>query len=316
MQHHPLQRLLLIATIAFAASRGLAEDGSVSFQSETDSVAIFVNDQHVGTYFLRDPSGKVKRPYFAHVKTLGGTQVTRNHPPGPDDRDDHATMHPGIWLGFGDVNGVDFWRNQGDVQHVTFVQPPLADDSRGGFIQHKQYVDQDGAVICDEEFKFGIHAWADAYLLSFDSTFTSQRTFYFGDQEEMGLGIRVATPISEVSGGTLQDATGRAQAKAIWSHSANWCNYGGVIDDREVGVAVFCHPSNFRASWFHARDYGLLVANPFGRAAMKKGEPSRVQVPPAGSLRLRYAVLVHAGYAPVDIDAFYQKYVADPGVSR
>ena len=35
-------------------------------------------------------------------------------------------------------------------------------------------------------------------------------------------------------------------------------------------------PGNFGRSWFQARDYGLLVANPFGRRYFTGGEPSRV----------------------------------------
>ena len=62
-------------------------------------------------------------------------------------------------------------------------------------------------------------------------------------------------------------------------------------------MTIFCHPENFRPSWFHARDYGLLAANPFGRAAFNKGEPSKVVVKPGESLRLRYGMLVHAGAA-------------------
>ena len=31
------------------------------------------------------------------------------------DLDDHPTMHPGLWLAFGDINGADFWRNKGRV---------------------------------------------------------------------------------------------------------------------------------------------------------------------------------------------------------
>jgi hypothetical protein len=311
-----IEAFLLVAAIALPSRGNEADDRIVSFQSTSDSVAILVGDKKVATYFLRDPVGEIRRPYFAHVKTLHGIQVTRNQPPGPGDRDDHATMHPGIWLGFGDVSGVDFWRNRGDVRHVAFVQPPTADGNRGGFVQQKRYIDKDDVVICDEEFRFRIHAGADSYLLSFDSAFTCERPFYFGDQEEMGLGIRVATPITEESGGLLQDAVGRSKAKSIWSHSANWCSYGGVIEGREVGIAMFCHPANFRKSWFHARDYGLLVANAFGRAAMKKGEPSRVEVQPGGSLRLRYGVLVHQGYDKDDVDVAYQEYIRQAGTSK
>jgi hypothetical protein len=50
---------------------------------------------------------------------------------------------------------------------------------------------------------------------------------------------------------------------------------------------------NFRESWWHNRDYGVFVANPFGRAAMKQGDRSSVAVAPGESLRLEFGALVH-----------------------
>jgi len=72
-----------------------------------------------------------------------------------------------------------------------------------------------------------------------------------------------------------------------------------------------CHPGNFRPSWFHARDYGLLLANAFGRKAFDKGPTSKVTVKPGESLRLRYAVLLHAGAADSqpDLKAAYADYL-------
>lgn len=55
------------------------------------------------------------------------------------------------------------------------------------------------------------------------------------------------------------------------------------------------HPENFRASRFHARDYGLLVANPFGINAFTNGEKSAVTVEPGKTLRLRFGVCVFQG---------------------
>jgi len=54
-------------------------------------------------------------------------------------------------------------------------------------------------------------------------------------------------------------------------------------------------PENFRESWWHNRDYGLMVANPFGRAAMKQGEKSAITVRRGESLRLRFAAIIHDG---------------------
>ena len=54
----------------------------------------------------------MKRPFFAHVKTLEGTQVTRNFPPQEGDPDDHQWMHPGIWMAFAVLNQQSFWHNR------------------------------------------------------------------------------------------------------------------------------------------------------------------------------------------------------------
>ena len=71
-------------------------------------------------------------------------------------------------------------------------------------------------------------------------------------------------------------------------------------------------PANFRPSWFHNRDYGLMVANTFGRSSMKQGDVSRVEVKKGEKLRLRFGLLLHAA-APngtPDIDAAYRDFLS------
>lgn len=288
----------------------------VAFQQSDGEVLIQVNDESIATYVYED--SEIPRPYFAHVKTLDGIQVTRNHPPvrGKDKRD-HSTMHPGIWMAFGDLDGADFWRNKAKVTHARFLHTPNGAASSGEFVTEKHYVRPDGSLICKEQFRISIHLLPQefpgprGYLLVWDSTFTSDNEFYFGDQEEMGLGLRVATPLSEVNGGKLHDSEGREGAKQIWSHAARWCDYSGIINDRKVGMTIMCHPDNFRESWMHARDYGFVAANPFGRNAMKKGKTSKVKVKPNESLRLRYAILVHSGSVSEDLvlEPSYKEYL-------
>ncbi len=74
-------------------------------------------------------------------------------------------------------------------------------------------------------------------------------------------------------------------------------------------------PRNFRRSWFHARDYGLLVANPFGRKSLAKGPESRVVVKRGEVFRLGFGVLLHAAPATQDIDlrAAYHDFLEQVG---
>lgn len=281
--------LCLVSSVATAQQ--------VGFKVAKDRMTVTVDDRPLATYVFSDP--EIHRPYFAHVYAPTGKQVTRNHPPiEGSDATDHATMHPGLWLAFGDLDGVDFWRNKSQVAHRGFVAEPRGGLGQGSFTQKKEYLRPDGSVICTELFQCTFSVQADAYLIAWDSTFSGVQTFYFGDQEEMGLGVRLATALSEQNGGNLLDSEGRSGAKEIWSQAAQWCDYSGSRDGEMLGIAVMAHPDNFRPSWWHARNYGFMAANPFGRQAMKKGDKSRIEVRPNESFRLQYGVWIHSGAAP------------------
>jgi hypothetical protein len=144
-------------------------------------------------------------------------------------------------------------------------------------------------LICEEVCRIGVWVRPSGYLLVWESAFTGPASFTFGDQEEMGFGVRLATPLTVKNGGAITNSDGHKDEKGVWGKQADWCQYGG----KEAGVFLMPDPGNCRRSWFHARDYGLLVANPFGRHAFTKGEKSRVTVGQGGTFRLRFGVFVH-----------------------
>jgi len=319
--------LTLFSCCLLATDWNSAQAAEVSFDRSSDGeLSILVGDQQIAVYTFRD--SEITRHYFAHLRAPGAPHVTRNHPPLPGkDRADHPTFHPGLWMSFGDISGSDYWRLAAPVEHVEWVQSPQGGSGKGSFAVRNRYLSQEDSsqVVCEEVSHFTILVRPEGYLLLWDTTFSSEKEFYFGDQEEMGIGFRVATPIrverdaiGEVpaGNGTIVDSEGRKNGKEIWGNSAKWCDYSGTLEGKHVGMTLFCHPENFRPSWFHARDYGLLVANPFGRESFGKGETSKVVVKPAEKLRLRYGVLVHAspeGEAP-DIEAAYQDYLSTTGL--
>ena len=139
---------------------------------------------------------EIARPFFADVHAPNGVAVTRNHPPRAGvDATDHATMHPGIWLAFGDIGGVDFWRNKGRIEHQKFLRDPEYGPNFATFSLENAYID-DGRVICTETRVVSIRVGEPGIFLLIDSEFKSDAAFAFGDQEEMGLGVRVATPMT------------------------------------------------------------------------------------------------------------------------
>ncbi len=268
-------------------------DAKFGLNLKSDRLEITHEGAPLAEFVFHDP--KILRPYFANVYGPKGTKITRNNPPlAGKDSADHDTMHPGIWLGFGDVSGHDFWRNRGTIEHLRFVAPPQATKDRVTFATECQLQTPDGTALAGMENRITLTHRPAGWLLVWSATFRADhRDFYFGDQEEMGFGARVATQCIEKNGGAILNSRGKRTAKDTWGQPAAWCDYSGTKDGQRVGILLMASPRNFRESWWHNRDYGVFVANPFGRAAMRQGAKSEVVVKRGESLELTFAALIH-----------------------
>lgn len=248
---------------------------------------------------------EMKRPGIANVRSPRGLGVTRPRPPRPGiDADDHASMHPGIWLAFGDVSGEDFWRNKAAIEHLGWVGDPEATDGGVRFTARSRLVSASGTPLgwmTDRVVFADVPAGRVVAWLSVLEA--GAAPLVLGDQEEMGFGVRLATPLAEKSGGRMLNSAGATTAAEAWGRGAEWCDGAGECDGVRVGLTVVADPDNFRPCWWHTRDYGLVVANPFGRAALAGGEASRVTVEPGESLRLGFAAVIReetGAAAPAD----------------
>jgi hypothetical protein len=96
-----------------------------------------------------------------------------------------------------------------------------------------------------------------------------------------------------------------------------WCDYSGPVDEAGTvaGIAVFADPGNPIDTAWHARDYGLLAANPFGRDRhakfpARKGNNDLVKLKTGEHLKLRYGVFVHTKDASgADVAGAYKRFV-------
>jgi len=164
-------------------------------------------------------------------------------------------------------------------------------------------------VLCRETTRYRFLVRPNGWLLLWDTTFeTTEHGVFFGDQEEMGLGVRVASALRVKGGqGTITNRLGGRDEAGTWGRQAAWCDTSGVVAERRVGVTIMSASANDRHPWFHTRDYGLMVANPFGKKAKA---PERLPLEPGRPLRLCFGVFVHetSGDGVLNLVAEYEHF--------
>lgn len=280
-------------------------DGEFQFLEEGGELRLCLDGEEIATYLLEHD--ELTRRAFVNVRTPSGIQVTRNFPPRrPEDIDPgskgeagiiHPVMHAGLWMSFGWIDGNDYWRLTSKVKHEGFSGEPVVGRSEASFETRDRYLSADGEeTICIQETHYHFRHVSEGILLEWDAKFyNDDRDFIFGDQEESGLAIRIASPIRVQGGnGQIVNDRGEKNGAATWGKEFEWINYSGEIDGKQVGLLVVPHPDNPRTSWSHSRDYGVLVSNPFPKQPKERREPYVTTTVKKGEhFRLRYTILIH-----------------------
>jgi hypothetical protein len=170
---------------------------------------------------------------------------------------------------------------------------------------------QNGTPLATQSSRLAIGRWGEhAFLLTWEAEIRGEGPqLVFGDQEEMGLGVRVATELTEKSGGLVVNSDGVKGAKSVWGNPAAWAVYSRERDGRIQGVAIFPAAANPNPTWWHSRDYGAIVANGFGGRVLPASANGKLVVKPGEALKLRYDLLLFdtPAAAPIDFAAAYRQ---------
>jgi len=295
---------LVASWLGLIAAHAPAADFTI--RREAERLVVTAGGEPVAAFVFADPA--VGRPAIRDLAAPGGAIVTRPSPPRKGvDADDHATMHPGLWLCFSDLSGADPWRHKSAVRFVGFDGEPAGGDGVVRFIAKIEYLAAaadtlDAPVACRERSSVTIRDLElDGFpvrILLWEAELApgGSEPLVFGDAEEMGFGLRVATPLSPARGGRYLASHGGVNEPGIFGRAAEWVDASGTIAGSRVGATVIDLAGNPRAPFFHARDYGLVLANAFGRKAYGLKDPPPpppITVEPGKSLRLEYAILLH-----------------------
>ena len=94
----------------FVALAGVSVQGGLVVTSVNGHIHVEVDGKPFTDFYYGPDSPK---PYLHPLRSASGKIVTRSFPmenvPGETTTDQH---HRGVWLGYKDVNGFDFWQNE------------------------------------------------------------------------------------------------------------------------------------------------------------------------------------------------------------
>ncbi len=301
-------------------------------QPADQRVQVFYGGQLFTAYIYPDC---LMKPVLYPVMSPGNHPLTRGFPLDKvaGERIDHP-HHVGIWLNYGDVNGLDFWNHS--------LAIGAAQKHRYGTIRHRQVLDlqeggdwarlvvacewlkPDGSVLLDERTEFRFGGGDDERLIDRSSTLVARgEEVLFRDNKEGMVAIRVAralehptrqpecftdaagqptdVPVLDNAGvtGHYYSSEGR-EGDDVWGTRGRWVNLAGRVGDEEISLIIVDHPGNpGYPTYWHARGYGLFAANPLGQAAMSNGrETMNFHLRQGEQVTFKHRFVVHSGNRP------------------
>lgn len=242
----------------------------------------------------------LKKPILFPVFAEDSIRVTRGFPMAPEAGE--STDHPhqtGFWFNYGNVNGIDFWGNgswipdslkhkYGNIRFKSIDALKNLNDRVKLSVTH-EWVNSKAEVLLEENTTFSFTAGPGYRIIDRETKLTArQPEILFADTKEGAFAIRVAkflefpskdtrvfldadghpTPVPAnldqgVSGNYLSSEG--IEGVKVWSTRAKWMKLYGVYEKDTVSLVFMDHPANLNfPTYWHARDYGLFSANPFG----------------------------------------------------
>ena len=323
----PRSLLSFVAVLLVPGAIGLSARHSrepVELTRMGSHVDVVIGGQPFTTYYF-DPA--IAKPYLSPLRSAHGTVVTRGFPmtsdiPGEDRDEPHQRA---MYFAHGDINGFDFWGESAFSRWsshsvATFGRTVFRaiDEMSGGAEVGRLRATFDlvspSGPIAEESQTYEFSGDEESRVIDCEFAIRASRNaITMGDTKEGTFAIRVVKALDSPPG-RMGNADGASGEKGIWGKRSTWVDYYGRVGNEDVGIAVFDHPQNLRApTYWHARAYGLLGANPFGLKQFTgdRRQDGRHVIPDGEALVLRYRVLIHHGDpSQAQVAAAYRQFVA------
>lgn len=306
------------------------QDQAVQFirNDAEQKVDVLIDGKHFTSYIYSDD---LKKPVLYPIKSANDNFITRGFPleNRPFERTDHP-HHVGLWLNYGNVNGLDFWNNSnaiaedkqeryGSILHRDIV---LMEDgqTQGQLAVTADWVDSRGNRLLKEDTRYIFMGSEDERIIDRITRLTAPNVdVSFDDNKEGMLGLRVSRELEHPSDKAERytDTQGRKaehptvnkegingryhgsnsiSGEEVWGTRAEWMTLSGEIKGEKITVAIFDHPKNIGyPTYWHARGYGLFAANPLGQKALSGGkEELNFQLRAGESVAFRHRIIIYS----------------------
>ncbi|QEL14483.1 DUF6807 domain-containing protein [Limnoglobus roseus] len=328
-----LRRYFFLALVGSTALASRTPAADVTVTKTPTALEFKVGDevitkyQYAGTVQVEKGDGTkpLAKPYFYPLNAPGGTCATRPWPMirGTQGETTDHFHQKSAWFCHGDVipegidlktksadkhvKGVDFWAES--TGHGRIVCTTVGEPKGGQVRTQNEWLTPDGVKILDETRTLTVSSLPVGRLIVLDIDLTaSVCPITFGDTKEGSMGVRVSDEFRLAKTGsdgvvtTVDGQIAKAPAKdnlPMWGQPSVWHDYSGSVGGKTVGLAIFEDPTNKYPAVWHTRAYGLMAANPFGRAGSgfpaMKGNTDLVKLAKGQRLTLRYGLYVHTG---------------------
>lgn len=309
---------------------GMAEP--VSFSRQGGAIHVSIGGKPFTVYHF-DPT--IAKAYLQPLRDANGIIVTRSFPIGdtiPPEHEHDRSLEPHqrpMYFGHGDIDGYSFWTEEifkkyyghsSDLKFGRMVFRKI-DEMKGGATSGviRATFDLEGPdhkPFAQEIQEYVFSGTKDSRVIDCKFVIRAGNSpVIFGDTKEGTFAIRLAPQLDAPKGMMVNSEGGKGEAQ-VWDKRANWVDVDGVIDNQKLGVAIFDSPKSFRhPTYWHARGYGLLAANPFGlKYFLEDPKANGGYTLPAGkSIEFSYRVLIHEGsYKDAHVEKKYEEYAARP----
>ena len=274
--------------------------------------------------------------YEGHAKPIlypiigpHGVKMTRAYPM-VEDVDNEARDHPhheSLWFTHDEVNGVNFWSarlDRGENGRSARIRQSSIALQGNSIRSENEWLAPGDQIVCTDTTLIAFGATPVGRYIDYQVTIhASQDDVTFGDTKEGTMAIRTHPKLrlsadkrrgNHTAAGHAVNSEGHTDNE-LWGKRAKWVDYWAPIDGNVVGIAIFDHLDNPRhPTWWHARNYGLVAANPFGIHDFENKPKSTgdMLLKKNTSVTFRYRFLFHEGNSQsANIEQQYAQFAGD-----